>query len=195
MWDERFSSEEFMYGEMANAFIIEKSSLILDQAKVACFAEGEGRNAVFLAKGGRDVTAYDQSVVGLEKANKLATNNEVHIQTIAKDLTKERVHEHVYDAAILVFGHVLKKDQAFFINNLIRSVKPGGYVMFEVYSEEQIAYKTGGPGTKEALYDPQDILDLIKPYDCVHFYYGEAERHEGPQHTGKCHVIQGVIRV
>lgn len=195
MWDERFSSEEYMYGEVANAFIVDKSTFVPQRANVACFAEGEGRNAVFLAKEGHHVTAYDQSIVGLEKTKTLAAKHDVDVQTVAMDLTSERVNEEAYDVAMLVFGHVPKEDQSFLMNNLIRSVKPGGYVMFEVYSEEQLTYNTGGPGVKDALYDPKDILDIIEPYTCLHFYYGEAERHEGLRHTGKCHVIQVVIHV
>lgn len=195
IWDERFSSEEFMYGEVANAFIKDKSILIPKRGNIACFAEGEGRNAVFLAKEGHEVTAYDQSVVGLEKTKKLASKNNVTVQTVVMDLTKERVNEVAYDAAILVFGHVPKEDQSFLLTNLMGSVKPGGYVMFEVYSEEQLTYNTGGPGIKDALYNPRDILEIIQPYKCLHFYYGEAERHEGLRHTGKCHVIQAVVQV
>src|SRR5699024_1149533 len=102
-----------------------KSDIIPDHAKIGCFAEGEGRNAVFLAKQGHDVTAYDQSVMGLEKAQLLAKRNNVTIQPVEKDLTKERVSENQYDVAIMVFGHVHKTDQQFFINNIIGSVNPG----------------------------------------------------------------------
>lgn len=194
-WDDSFSGETFVYGETANQFIQDKSNRIPAHSKVACFAEGEGRNAVFLATKGHEVTAYDQSSVGLEKAKKLAATHDVTIACEEKDLTADLVDTHMYDAAIMVFGHVPKQDQAFFIENVIESVKPGGIVLFEVYSEEQLTYKTGGPGKVEALYNARDVLTLIEPYACEHFYYGEAERYEGPRHTGKCHVIQVVITV
>lgn len=193
-WDLSFSDETFVYGETENAFIHEMSQIIPKQSKVGCFAEGEGRNAVFLAKLGHDVTTYDQSTVGLEKTERLADKNTVTVDTVEKNLTSERVFDQ-YDAAIMVFGHVPKSEQAFFIENIIGSVKQGGFVIFEVYSEAQIAYKTGGPGDVNALYDPKDVLSWIAKYDCLHFYYGEAERHEGKRHTGKCHVIQVVIKV
>src|SRR5699024_11762202 len=62
---------------------------------------------------------------------------------------------------------------------LIHSVKPGGHVIFEVYPEEQLAYKTGGPPSFDMLYNPIDILNWIDDYKCIHFYYGEARRDEG----------------
>lgn len=194
-WDHSFSNEEFVYGEEANEFIQEKSALIPAESKVACFAEGEGRNAVFLAQAGHEVRAYDQSLVGLKKAKQLAAKNRVSIHTEEKDLAKDLVTAHAYDAAIMVFGHVPKEDQSSLIENLMNSVKPGGHVIFEVYSEAQLDYKTGGPRKAELLYDPVDVLSMIEPYTCKHFYYGEVERNEGPRHNGEGHVIQVVLQV
>src|SRR5690625_6874550 len=90
----------------------------------------------------------------------------------------------------MVFGHVPKQDQPFFIENIIASVKPGGHVLFEVYSEAQLDYQTGGPPSVDMLYHPETVLSWVDPYKCLHFYYGEAERHEGKRHHGRCHVIQ-----
>jgi hypothetical protein len=193
-WDNSFSDKDFVYGERENAFINSKSDIIPAHAKVGCFAEGEGRNAVYLAKMGHDVTTYDQSVVGLEKTKALASQNHVDVETIEIDLAKEKVQANQYDAAIMVFGHVPKQDQQFFMESMIGSVKSGGYVLFEIYSEDQIAYKTGGPGSVDMLYNPVDVLNWMKDYKCLHFYYGEVERNEGKRHTGLGHVIQTVIK-
>lgn len=193
-WDERFSSEEYIYGREANDFIEQMNEFIPAHSVVACLAEGEGRNAVFLAQRGHKITTYDQSEVGLGKTRQLAEQNNVKVETVLMDLTKERVPKEEYDAAILVFGHVSKKNQPYLIQNLLGSVKLGGHVIFEVYSEEQINYKTGGPNYVDALYNPATILDLVNDHKVLHFYYGEAERHEGKNHTGLCHVIQVVLQ-
>lgn len=193
-WDQRFSDEEFVYGESENIFINQMSHLIPHHSKVGCFAEGEGRNAVYLAKLGHEVTAYDLSPIGLEKTKALAKKNQVHVETVVSNLTEEKADENQYDAAIMVYGHVPKQGQSFFIQNIIDSVKSGGYVLFEVYSESQLRYATGGPPSTEMLYNPIDILNEIHPYECIHFYYGEAVRNEGKRHTGLGHVIQVAIR-
>lgn len=193
-WDEQFSSNQFTYGKTANAFIQEKSHLFSPQSRIACFAEGEGRNAVFLAKQGHSVTAYDLSSVGLKHTRLLAEENNVAVQTIEADLTQVETESEKYDGAMMVFGHVGEEKQSYFIKNIINAVKPSGYVIFEVYSKEQLHYHTGGPGKERFLYDPSDILKWIDPYTCIHFYYGEADRKEGYRHTGIGHVIQVVIR-
>lgn len=193
-WDNSFSDEAFVYGERENVFIQDMSGMIPEQSKIGCFAEGEGRNAVYLAKLGHDVTAYDQSSIGLEKTKTLASKNNVSVKTVAIDLTKEKVTTNQFDAAIMVFGHVPKKDQKFFIQNMMDSVKSGGYVLFEVYSQDQLKYQTGGPQSLDMLYHPTEILDWIKNYKCIHFYYGEAKRYEGKRHAGLGHVIQVVVQ-
>ena len=193
-WNQSFSADEFVYGEAPNEFIRETSSLFPEQAKVACFAEGEGRNAVYLATMGHDVTTYDVSTVGLQKTEQLAAKNNVQVKTVAADLTRDRVDQEQYDGATMIYGHVPKVDQQFFIEQMIHSVKRGGIIIFEVYSEDQLHYRTGGPGSIDMLYDPQDILQWIKSHQCLHFYYGEAERYEGVRHTGLGHVIQVILR-
>lgn len=157
-WDESFSDEQYVYGVKENAFIHKMSPLIPAHAKVGCFVEGEGRNAVYLAKKGHTVTAYDQSTVGLEKTTALAAKNNVTVETVESDLTKDELEKNMYDAAVMVFGHVPKEQQEFFITNIIQSVKNGGYVFFEVYSKKQLQYKTDGPQAVEMLYDPEQIL-------------------------------------
>ncbi|GAB3044154.1 class I SAM-dependent methyltransferase [Virgibacillus ainsalahensis] len=193
-WDSSFSDEDFVYGERENVFIHDMRDLIPDHSKVGCFAEGEGRNAVYLAKLGHDITTYDQSTIGLEKTKKLASQNHVDVETVMIDLTNEKVKTNQFDAAIMVFGHVPKTDQPFLLENMIDSVKPGGYVIFEVYSKDQLEYQTGGPPSLDMLYDPVEILDWINNYKCIHFYYGEAIRDEGKRHVGLGHVIQAVIK-
>lgn len=193
-WDKSFADADFVYGEVENEFINEKSHLIPQQSKIACFAEGEGRNAVYLANLGHQVSIYDQSSIGLEKAQKLAQNNGVSVDTIEIDLTEEKVEQNKYDAAIMVFGHVPKKDQPFLISNIIESVKEEGFILIEVYSDEQLNYKTGGPRSLDMLYNPSDILKWIENYKKIHFYYGEVERNEGKRHTGLGHVIQVAIQ-
>ncbi|QKY71394.1 hypothetical protein [Lentibacillus sp. CBA3610] len=74
-WDDSFSDDDFVYGERENVFIHDMGDIIPDHSKVGCFAEGEGRNAVYLAKQGHDVTSYDQSIVVFENETLAQQNN------------------------------------------------------------------------------------------------------------------------
>lgn len=194
-WDKSFSREEYIYGKDPNVFLEEMSHIFPSGSRIACLAEGEGRNAVFLAQAGHDVTAYDHSQVALDKTRKLAESKGVSLEGQLIDLTKEKLPEGEFDAGTLIFGHVPRESQEFLFDNLFQTVRSGGYVLFEVYSEKQIDYKTGGPGVVTSLYRAEDLLAFSEEHEILHFYYGEAERFEGINHTGRCHLIQALIRI
>lgn len=193
-WNNSFSDTDYVYGETPNQFIQEQAHLFSPNAYIACFAEGEGRNAVYLAAKGHPVTSYDQSEIGLTKTQDLAKKNQVEVETKEADLATEKVEADKYDGAIMVFGHVPRENQAFLFQNIVDSVKPGGVILIEVYSEDQLAYKTGGPPVQEMLYRPEDVLAWTRQQHHHHFFYGESERHEGKRHHGTCHIIQLAIK-
>lgn len=159
--------------------------------RIIAFAEGEGRNAVYLARAGHEVTTVDYSEKGLAKTQKLAQKHNVHVRTKQMNLLTDDVPQKEYDAAIMVFGH--HSDQLVVLNKLKQAVKPGGMIMIEVYSKEQIHYRTGGPSDIDMLYEPTDILAWSRGLKVLHFFYGEQERVEGKGHTGLAHVIQFVL--
>jgi 2-polyprenyl-3-methyl-5-hydroxy-6-metoxy-1,4-benzoquinol methylase len=83
-WNERYGKEDFAYGRNPNDFL--KNQNFNSGTKILCLAEGEGRNGVFLASQGFDVTCVDFSESGIKKINELAKANNVKIETICKDL-------------------------------------------------------------------------------------------------------------
>ena len=102
MWDERYSAEEYAYGTNPNNFL-EANVSSIPKGKVLSLAEGEGRNAVFLAKQGYSVTAVDSSLVGLNKARKLAEENGVIVEFIHTDLAEYDLGENKWDGIVSIF--------------------------------------------------------------------------------------------
>ncbi|GEC87696.1 class I SAM-dependent methyltransferase [Brevibacillus brevis] len=194
IWNERFHSEEYYYGEEPNVFIQQQAFRLEQGQKVIAFAEGEGRNAVFLAKRNLEVTAIDYAESGLQKTKKLAQKHSVDVITRKIDLLEEDVPSEEYDVAIMVYGHFHKNAQTMVLNKMIKAIKPKGIMMLEVFSKEQLKYGTGGPHELEMLYDPKEILAWCKGHEVIHFFYGEQERVAGKAHTGLAHVIQLVLR-
>ncbi|HDR5292680.1 TPA: class I SAM-dependent methyltransferase [Bacillus anthracis] len=192
-WNDRYKSDEYFYGETPNVFIKEQAFRLINHNKVIAFAEGEGRNAIFLAKQGHKVTAIDYSEDGLEKTKKLAKKHNVEVHTKKVDLLADSLPVDEYDAAIMVFGHFHNDHQKMILDKMIQTIKPGGLIMFEVYSKKQINYGTGGPKDVDMLYDPIDILTWCEKHKVIHFFNGEQERVEGTGHTGLADVIQVVI--
>ncbi|MFN5398040.1 MAG: SAM-dependent methyltransferase, partial [Pseudanabaena sp.] len=105
MWDERFSSLEYIYGTEPNDFLVSVASKI-PQGKVLCLADGEGRNGTYLASLGCKVVAVDGSSVGLAKAQKLAQAKQVEITTIHADLADFVIEPQTWDGIVSIFCHL-----------------------------------------------------------------------------------------
>ncbi len=87
-WNDRYAGDDYVFGTEPNDFLKSVAGQISSDAKVLCLADGEGRNGVYLAQKGHQVTSVDMSSVGLEKAEKLATANKVALTTIQADVAK-----------------------------------------------------------------------------------------------------------
>ncbi|WP_342442615.1 class I SAM-dependent methyltransferase [Lysinibacillus sp. FSL K6-0075] len=192
-WDQRFQSTEYVYGEHPNAFIQDYVYYLKDYPTIAAYAEGEGRNAVFLASEGHTVTAYDYAQSGLQKTEQLALKHDVTVQTVLADLLLDELPVNKYDAAIMVFGHFPVMQQRTVIQKIIDSVKPGGRIIMELYSIYQLPYASGGPQQLDFLYNPLNVLEWCQTHKIIHFFTGEQLRHEGTLHTGLAHTIQLII--
>ena len=192
-WDEKFKGEQYYYGTEANVFIKEWADKI-PKGDVLAIAEGEGRNATYLAQLGNKVTTWDYSKFAVEKTLKLAQEKKVIVHALQNDLQDVEWPESQFDTIINVFGHLNDDLKARTLNGVKQALKPGGLYITEVYSTKQIAYKTGGPKSVELLYKTRDLLEAFPDWRIIHFFYGEVERYEGEHHHGLSHVIQAVVQ-
>ena len=87
-WNERYADSDYLFGTDPNDFLKSVSDRLSPNSTILCLADGEGRNGVYLATQGHQITAVDQSRVGLEKANQLAEQKQVSIDTIEADLAE-----------------------------------------------------------------------------------------------------------
>ena len=104
MWDERYSADEYAYGKLPNDFLVESIKKI-PLGKVLCLADGEGRNSVYLAEQGFEVTSVDSSAPGMKKADRLASERGVKINTVVSDLADFEIKAESWDAVISIFCH------------------------------------------------------------------------------------------
>ncbi|MGG3281384.1 class I SAM-dependent methyltransferase [Paenibacillus solani] len=189
-WNERFRREDYVYGTDPNVFIADMHKKLDLTGEALAIAEGEGRNAVFLAREGMNVTVWDYAESGLAKANRLARANDVQLKTELVDLEEARWTENQWDEIVCVFGHFPKELRMKTLEGVKAAVKPGGYFLSEVYSPYQIPYRSGGPQDQQFLYGPEEFLELFADWRIVHFFMGEVFRKEGEGHQGLSHVIQ-----
>lgn len=191
-WNTRFQAENYVYGKNPNVFLEEIQKKLQLTGEALAIAEGEGRNAVFLAEQGMNVTAWDYAESGLQKTNKLAEERGVKVHTILVDLNEATWEKDKWDEIVCIFGHFPKELRNRTLLKVKDAIKPGGYYITEVYSHKQIPYNSGGPRDLELLYSPEEFLQTFADWRIVHFFMGEVVRHEGELHNGLAHVIQFV---
>ncbi|MDN3450626.1 class I SAM-dependent methyltransferase [Planococcus sp. APC 3906] len=191
-WNERYDNEKYVYGTEPNVFLKEIQPRVLTSGNVLSIAEGEGRNAVFLAEQGLEVTAWDFAESGLLKVKKLAEKHKVHVNTELIDLAEAEWQQNGWDGIVCIYGHFPEEVKRATLKGIKRAVKPGGYFVAEVYSLYQIPYNSGGPKNPDFLYRPEEFLHEFSDWRIVHFFMGEVTRHEGDLHNGLAHVIQFV---
>ncbi|NHA15763.1 cyclopropane-fatty-acyl-phospholipid synthase family protein [Thioalkalivibrio sp. XN279] len=193
MWDEKYSAEHYVYGKEPNRFLADYA-VELPPGDILCLAEGEGRNAVYLAGLGFNVTAVDQSPVGMDKAQRLAAEKGVEIHTICADLADYDFGTARWDGIVSIFGHVAPAVRHKVYAELHKALKPGGILLLEAYTPDQLGRGTGGPRSADLLLTADILRAEIPGLDFLHLEELEREVIEGTGHSGLSAVVQLVAR-
>jgi len=194
-WDERYATDEYLFGTAPNAFLAREVHRLGSGSKVLVVADGEGRNSVFLAQHGHRVVATDVSERALEKAQRLAERRGVEVDYRQVDLAEWKWPEKAFDAVVGIFiqfaGPELRED---IFDGIHRSLKPGGVLLLEGYREEQLTYETGGPPNIENLYTEESLRRAFTNWDIELFETYDAEINEGQGHSGNSALIDLIAR-
>ena len=187
MWDQRFSDEEFAYGQKPNEFV--KSVIdLLEPGKMLIPGEGEGRHAVYAAQNGWDVLAFDTSKVGREKALDFAKKKNVSIRYELDDYQGFHSDEK-FDAIVLVFTHMPSAMRQEVHQKYAGMLKDGGRMIMQFFSKEQLGHSTGGPQNTDLLLSIEELEDDFSGLTSFSAEKDFKELDEGPFHQGKAHVI------
>lgn len=190
MWDERYSSSEYVYGKNPNDFLKEQASKLKNNSKILCIAEGEGRNAVFLAELGHEVDAVDSSSVGAQKANKLAKERGVAISYEVADLKEYEIKKNSYDAIVAIFAHTPKSWRSELYSKIKNGLKNDGIFILEGYTPEQLPKGTGGPKDIELFFSGKELQAEFEGFKIEICDELERNIQEGQFHNGDSSVVQ-----
>lgn len=195
-WNERYSDEAFAYGEEPNQYLKEELEK-LPAGRILFPAEGEGRNAVFAAQLGWDVTAFDISQEGKNKANVLAEKRSVSIDYLVGPLEQLNFETAQFDAIALIYAHFPAKIKSAYHQKLNNLLKKGGMIIFESFSKKHLAYvladeKVGGPKDIDSLFSIDEIKADFPNYTIIELVEKDIELSEGLYHNGTGSVIRFV---
>lgn len=190
MWDEKYRNSQFVYGTSPNDFLRENVHHFVPGGKILCIAEGEGRNAVWLAELGFNVTAVDASKIGLEKGRALAKSRGVSVHWIHTDLQHYDPGKQIWDGVVAIFAHLPPDLRARVHADCVESLKIGGVLLLEAYTPEQLNFKTGGPPHVDWLMTPEVLQQELHGLTFERLQKTEREIIEGIGHTGLGSVVQ-----
>ncbi|GIQ57351.1 methyltransferase [Flavobacterium collinsii] len=193
-WNDRYSTEEFAYGTAPNNYLKETLEK-LDIGTILFPAEGEGRNAVYAAKLGWNVSAFDISSEGQSKALKLAQSQNVIIDYQVGELETLNYQPGQFDAIALIYAHFPAEIKSAIHKTLDQYLRKGGYILFEAFSKKHLEYlaindKVGGPKDIASLFSIEEIQSDFPDYEIITLEEKEIELNEGLFHNGKGSVIR-----
>lgn len=194
-WDKRYAAGEYIFGTEPNVFLASQGALFRAGMKVLDVACGEGRNSVWLAQRGCEVTGFDISPLALQKARRLAENNSVDIRFEQADIRTWEWVPTAYDAVVCIFiQFAAPADRARLFEGFRTSLQPGGLVVMQGYTPEQVELGTGGPPDRAHMYTRPMLEAAFAGFDVIHAREYEAVLAEGTKHVGRSALIDYVAR-
>lgn len=193
-WHQRFDQPTYFYGIQANDFIRQAHTQLPTGGRILSLGEGEGRNAVFLAEQGFEVTALDGAQSGLDKTQRLATKKGVQVHTLLADLQHYEFQDQAWDGIISVFCHLPPALRIQVHQSIYASLKPNGVFLLEAYTPQQLHYKTGGPSNIDLLYKADDLALELAPLHFKRLSEQVRDIHEGEGHKGASAVVQIIAK-
>lgn len=196
LWSERYAEAgaEYLFGTAPNKFLVGQSQHLQAGWTALAVADGEGRNSVFLAEAGLEVTAVEISPVGLHKAQRLAASRHVAVNFVLADVLQWRASLQ-FDVVVAIFVQFVGPEGRAVLFERIRSaVKPGGLLLMQGYTPKQLEYGTGGPSAVGNLYTTELLEKEFSDWEMLELREYEDELAEGAGHKGRSALIDLVAK-
>ncbi len=192
-WNERYAAHTTFYGEAPNEFFKTQLDILLP-GKILLPAEGEGRNAIYAASRGWQVTAFDYSEQAQRKALTHAKALAVTIDYTVQEISVITLPIQHYDVVALVYVHLQATLREKFFEQVVRSLKPGGTIILEGFSANQIKFDSGGPKEMGMLYTLGLVKQLFQSLRLEFLKEEEIVLNEGEFHKGPASVVRLVAK-
>jgi len=194
MWDQRYGEPGFAYGTEPNDFLRASAQRLPAGGEILSLAEGEGRNAVFLARLGFRVTGVDSSAVGLDKARALAEQHGVHVDTAVADLAEYDLGVARWDGIVSIWCHTPRPLRERLHRGVVAALRPGGVFLLEAYTPDQLQHRTGGPPVAEMMMTLDAVRAELAGLELIEARETVREVHEGKYHDGTSAVLQVIAQ-
>ena len=195
MWDQKYNQDDYVFGTQPSQFMLAQQEWLKAGQTALAIADGEGRNSVFMAEKGLQVTAMDSSQVGIAKAKKLAESRSVDVDFQHVDVREwdwEADRHDLIAAVFIQFADPKFRSEIF--TGMIKTLKPGGILLLHGYTPKQVKYGTGGPPVPELMYTREMLVNAFADTEVLRLEEYETELQEGEGHAGISALIDLVAR-
>ncbi|MEM6788238.1 MAG: class I SAM-dependent methyltransferase [Myxococcota bacterium] len=192
MWNERYADAHVAYGTDPNDYLREVADRI-PSGPVLCLAEGEGRNAVFLAARGHAVTAVDQSSVGLDHAARLASQRNVSLTTVVADLGDYDLGDAAWAGIVSIWAHTSAPIRKALHARCVWALRPGGAFVLEAYTPRQLTRAgRGGPPDAATMMTADGLRRELVGLAFARCEEVDRDVDEGRYHRGPSATVQAL---
>ena len=188
-WDERYQTEEYIFGTEPNEFIARIKPYLPTSGRALDLATGEGRNGIFLARHGLETEGVDLSQVGLRKAQSLAHRYQVPFTTRLANIAEMTMPTAHYSVITSVFCHFMEPERTQVMQRIVNALQPGGLFAGVFYHPDQLRYGTGGPSHVEMLGTLEEMQQALLGLEWLLAEHDVREMNEGSRHVGASSVI------
>jgi SAM-dependent methyltransferase len=193
-WDERYSGGGFQFGDAPNDYLAAQSRRFRPGMVALAVGDGEGRNGVWLARQGLEVTSLDWSPVGMAKARELAAVQGVPLETVVADAVAWDWRVARFDLIAWIYLHLPPADRALAAAGCSKALKPGGLLVLECFSPAQQGRRSGGPKLPELLWTRAIVEQDFPDLEVLELTEGAVRLNEGLRHQGLAEVVRCVLR-
>ncbi|HES77281.1 MAG TPA: class I SAM-dependent methyltransferase [bacterium] len=193
-WNQRYAESDYAYGDAPNAFVQGQIWRLSEAGRVLLPGDGQGRNSVWLAQQGFDVTCVDWSETGRARALELAARHSVSIEPVLADLTAWLWPESTFDAVVAVHLHLMPDARQQVHRAMLQALKPGGQILLEAFDQEQAGLNSGGPRNLAMLYSAEMLAEDFAEAEILMLERAQVVLDEGLYHQGVAEVVRMVAQ-
>ncbi|HEX6151036.1 class I SAM-dependent methyltransferase [Nocardioides sp.] len=156
-WDQRYADQELVWSAEPNQFVAAECA-DLPPGRAVDLAAGEGRNAIWLARRGWQVTAVDFSRVALDKGRRLAGGTEV--DWVRADAITW--HGEGFDLAVVAYLQLPEVERRAAARGAVEALRPGGTFLWVAHDSSNIEDGSGGPQDPAVLMTAADVVGDVE---------------------------------
>jgi SAM-dependent methyltransferase len=183
-WNRRYAEQELVWSAGPNRFLVAEVA-DLPPGRALDLACGEGRNAIWLAERGWQVTAVDFAEVAVDKGR--ARTDAVDF--VVADVLEYEPDEAAYDLVIVFYLQLPHDELDRVLRRAARAVAPGGTFLLVGHDLRNLTEGHGGPKDASVLYRAEDVPASLPGLEVV-----RAEPVERPVEDEGAVAIDALVR-